>query len=395
MPYFDQEVEQKRAMANMLRQQSMSQQQGQMVSGHYVSPGLSNFINPIMGGYAANKIGAQADDMEKTRRSELAGALRQPEQIPQGIADPNYQPPSLTDRLAGLENNPQAQELATQLRIREATTAEKPQYRTLSPDQAAGMGLGEGLWQQSPDGQISRAYKPEKVDPVDYNKMIIAGPNGEPMINQQYLDASKEIRAAGATKVKVDNSFGGIKETFKNERDLRNDFAGLPTTKAFKEVQNARDQIATALSKPSAANDLAAATKFMKILDPGSVVRESELMMAMNATGKLDYVMNTANRLMKGEVLTAAQRADFGQASEALYEAAAQRYNDTADEYRNIAGQYDLSPDRVAKKYDMAPKQQPAENNQPRPLDDADPAPQGLEQSIWNEMDDATRALFR
>lgn len=139
------------------------------------------------------------------------------------------------------------------------------------------------------------------------------------------------------------------KETFKNERDLRNDFQSLPTTKAFREVQTSYDQITTALKNPSAANDLAAATKFMKLLDPGSVVRESELGMAMAATGQLDRMSNYFNMMKTGQKLTPSQRKDFADSATQLYSAAAGRYNETASEFQNLAKDYELNPERIAK----------------------------------------------
>jgi hypothetical protein len=88
----------------------------------------------------------------------------------------------------------------------------------------------------------------------------------------------------------------------------------------------------------------------MKILDPGSVVRESELAMAMQATGLLDRVENYASMVLKGTKLTPSQRKDFGDLSTKLYEAAASGYNKTADEYQGVAKDYNLNADRVAKK---------------------------------------------
>jgi len=159
------------------------------------------------------------------------------------------------------------------------------------------------------------------------------------------LPGGADVRQAPAAKVDIH----APKETFKNETVLRKEFNSAPTTTAFKEVQNSYDQVTGALKHPSAANDLVAATKFMKILDPGSVVRESELMMAMEATGKLDYVMNTANRVVSGEKLTDRQRADFMEATELLYNAAGARYDDTVARYRQLAKDYGYSEDRVAK----------------------------------------------
>lgn len=175
---------------------------------------------------------------------------------------------------------------------------------------------------------------------------MIINEQGQRVYDPEYLRGRQAIAAAGRSSTNV---FTGQKETFKNERDLRNDFSGLPTTKAFKETQSAADQINTALKSKNPAGDLAAATKFMKILDPGSVVRESELGMAMAATGMMDRAQNYAQMIISGNKLTPKQREEFGTLSNQLFNAAAGRYNETAEEYRAVAKDYGLNADRIAK----------------------------------------------
>ena len=197
--------------------------------------------------------------------------------------------------------------------------------------------IGEG-------GTIKSAGISGKTD-VKEGYLVPDGNGGwkvDPMLYRAALGA----RSAGAAKTSV---FNNTKDDFKNERDLRNDFSGLPTTKAFNEVQSAYDQINVSLSKASPAGDLAAATKLMKILDPGSVVRESELGMAMQASGLMDRAENYAKMVVTGQKLTPTQRKDFGELAERLYGAAADRYDSSANEYRGIASQYNLEPDRIAK----------------------------------------------
>lgn len=172
-----------------------------------------------------------------------------------------------------------------------------------------------------------------------------------------FLDFQLAQKRAGAPSTKVEVGFP--KEQFKNERDLRNDFQGLPTTKAFREVQTSYDQITTALKNPSAANDLAAATKFMKLLDPGSVVRESELGMAMAATGQVDRMSNYLNMLQTGQKLTPSQRQDFAKSAQQLYGAAANRYNEAASEYQSMAQDYELNPNRIAKPVEVPKPETP------------------------------------
>ena len=158
--------------------------------------------------------------------------------------------------------------------------------------------------------------------------------------NPDYIKAQQQIRAAG--RPQITTNVIPPQKTFEESLKLKKDFEDQPEVKAFKEIRSAYDQVTTALKSPSAANDLAAATKFMKMLDPGSVVRESELMMAMQASGKLDRVLNYANRIATGQVLTPTQRADFAKSTEALFKAAENRYKPTQTKYQGMAKKYGL-----------------------------------------------------
>ncbi len=225
-----------------------------------------------------------------------------------------------------------------------------------------------GIFDMAPDKYIEnmpRFQKQQLVEVADPNEPlrtqkqwmrpgetsgVVAGVGAMPEILDPRVQSAKRSIAAAGRSVQSTNVFNNTKDDFKNERDLRNDFAGLPTTKAFNETQSAYDQIKVAIKKESPAGDLAAATKIMKILDPGSVVRESELGMAMAATGAMDRVSNYADMVIKGTKLTPSQRKDFGELSAQLYGAAADRYNKSADEYQGVAKDYNLNSDRVAKK---------------------------------------------
>lgn len=254
----------------------------------------------------------------------------------------------------------QMQKYQTEVADAQRKQAARDAYRnTLPPDQ-------QQLFDVAPDKLIENLPQFQKqqlveiadpADPLRTQKVwmkpgstegTVAGYGALPEILDPRVQAAKRsIAKAGASKSNT-NVFNNTKDDFKNERDLRNDFSGLPTTKAFNEVRSAYDQIQTSLQKQSPAGDLAAATKFMKILDPGSVVRESELGMAMAATGKMDRLENYVQMTMAGTKLTPKQRADFGELSQQLYNAAEARYNDSAKEYREVASDYNLNPDRIA-----------------------------------------------
>jgi hypothetical protein len=101
-----------------------------------------------------------------------------------------------------------------------------------------------------------------------------------------FQDFQLAQKSAVAPKVTVEMNSG--QKGFENEMKLKGEFKSEPVYKAYQEMQSAYNQITDSLKSESPAGDLAAATKFMKLLDPGSVVRESELAMAMSASGALD-----------------------------------------------------------------------------------------------------------
>lgn len=137
----------------------------------------------------------------------------------------------------------------------------------------------------------------------------------------------------------------GLTEPDKRARegDLRKEYNALPDVKAYNEVNTAYNQIKVATQRPSPANDLAAATKFMKLLDPTSVVRESELIMAVQASGLADRISNTGNRILNGEKLTPTQRKDFFDAATQFYKIAEDKKRAIDTQYTNIGVESNLN----------------------------------------------------
>jgi hypothetical protein len=82
-------------------------------------------------------------------------------------------------------------------------------------------------------------------------------------------------------------------------------------TKSLKLVDASYKKILAAGNKGTAAGDMSLIFSFMKILDPGSTVREGEFANAQNAAGLPDKAVNFYNQTLKGTRLGPEQRADF------------------------------------------------------------------------------------
>lgn len=169
----------------------------------------------------------------------------------------------------------------------------------------------------------------------------------------QVTPSTQTIQPSATTTISPNiKKFGQTKQDiFKQEQETRKDYLSTPEVKGFNEMKSAYGQITAGLNAVSAAGDLTAATKFMKLLDPGSVVRESELYIAMDATGVLDKATNYYARLARGEKLTPSQREDFRNIATQLYKAAEKTKLGYDKQYEEIAKANNLDPSKIIVDY--------------------------------------------
>jgi len=105
--------------------------------------------------------------------------------------------------------------------------------------------------------------------------------------------------------------------------------------------------IQTSAADNSGAGDIALVTSFMKMLDPGSVVRETEFATAANAGGMLARLKAIATKVENGQFLSADQRADFQRLAGQYLQAAKEQEAPVRDSYQAIIDNYGLNPVNV------------------------------------------------
>lgn len=170
--------------------------------------------------------------------------------------------------------------------------------------------------------------------------------NNRRSVGAQYAIA-QSARDAASINAQATRDAAAIKDKRDTEMKLADDYR--TQSKGFKEASEAFKILESTLDKAatSPAATLAAATKFMKQLDPGSVVRESELGMALAASGVIDRLTNYHNTLLRGRVLTPDQVKDFKNIARQVY-AASQAVQKQIDEnYKRQASQYGLRSDMI------------------------------------------------
>lgn len=138
----------------------------------------------------------------------------------------------------------------------------------------------------------------------------------------------------------------------------------------FIKIRDSYGRIEASATSPSAAGDLAMIFNYMKMLDPGSVVRESEYATAQNAAGVPDRIRALHNRILDGEKLAVDQRQDFVDRANKLFDKTVEQHNKRTSEYRSWSEKNGLDPDKVL--MDLMPPQQ---NEEPPPPQPTQPQP--------------------
>lgn len=152
-----------------------------------------------------------------------------------------------------------------------------------------------------------------------------------------------KLKRSGAASVSVDTGQKG----FENKMSAKKTFMSEPIYKDFTDMRSAYGQVTSALDQGTPIGDVAGATKIMKLLDPGSVVRESELGIAMAASGRMDRLKYYFDNWASGNKLTPTQREDFKQLSNELYAAAGQAYNQKRGEYLDFGASTGVELDKA------------------------------------------------
>ena len=377
-------MDRQRKLAEMLIAQGQQQPQAQMVGGRFIpvapTQNLANLFNTALGAYGMYKADEKAvnlanrirqgeidafADFEKIRRGTppVEGGIYGPDNKltmqttpdmigPQGELTSQYRKvapvagvaPNLQAAYANLYANPKASARMRDLAFSKITA--EPEAFTLPEGSIRFVTMPDGSTKQIAAGgekirapiQVDIGTHIEFRDPLDPNKVL----------------------------ARVAKAKDGSGKDFGNALALRKEFNGEGIYKGYQEVKNAWSQINTGLNAKSPAGDLAAATKFMKLLDPTSVVRESELLMAMQASGALDRLYNYAQMRVAGTKLTPTQREDFRKLSDEFYQTSLNQYNEKFNEYKDIALRNNLNPDDIGKPDVFKPQTAPKKEEKPK-----------------------------
>jgi len=132
---------------------------------------------------------------------------------------------------------------------------------------------------------------------------------------------------------------------FQRANTLRDEYNAI--TKDFRDSTAAYKRVIASAREPSAAGDLSLIFNYMKVLDPRSVVRESEFAQAAMAGAYPERIKAAVQRVATGQRLSPAMRADFVKRSRKLYVEAETGYKKTRAEYEKMAKYFKLDPNSI------------------------------------------------
>jgi hypothetical protein len=128
---------------------------------------------------------------------------------------------------------------------------------------------------------------------------------------------------------------------------LRDDFNGQSPVKNYKEVVPIFASMQDAMKRDNAAADLNIVYGIAKLMDPASVVRESETAMAIKSGSPAEQFQGTFNYILGGGRLTPETRARLFNEARSRAQSHQSAYDDIASQFTQIAKRGGVNPEDV------------------------------------------------
>lgn len=152
-----------------------------------------------------------------------------------------------------------------------------------------------------------------------------------------------------ALELEALKSTGGLDptKTFEQEEKLRKEFQGR--TKVYGELGTTFNNIKSSAEAKNGPGDIALITGFMKMLDPGSVVRETEFATARDTAGLYERLLNTSQKLQSGQLfaLDSKQRQEYVNLAKQYLDSAQKKAGEDKKALGIVVKNYRLNPDNV------------------------------------------------
>jgi len=128
---------------------------------------------------------------------------------------------------------------------------------------------------------------------------------------------------------------------------LGDDYRQDDAVKSFQTIRSSYQTMRAGAQQRSGIGDMAIVYGYMKMLDPTSVVRETEYANAENAGGVPETIRNMWNRVLAGDKLSDEMRAKFVTSGESIYNERAGNLGRTNSRFARLAKVYGVDPSLI------------------------------------------------
>jgi len=135
------------------------------------------------------------------------------------------------------------------------------------------------------------------------------------------------------------------KEQVGMESNMRKEY--IDSAKNYEAVRDSYGRIQASAINPSAAGDLSMIFNYMKMLDPGSVVRESEFANAAASGSFGEQIKGAVAKVVSGKRLSDDVRNDFIDRSNKLFTKTNEQHQQRISEYARLARNAGLDPSNI------------------------------------------------
>lgn len=158
-------------------------------------------------------------------------------------------------------------------------------------------------------------------------------------LNTEIQKAAVELEALKAT--------GGRdpEKTFAQEEKIRKEWQGR--SKMYGELQGTFNTLKASADSANGPGDIALITGFMKMLDPGSVVRETEFATARDTAGLFTQLQNRLEKAQNGQLLSPQQRREYVALSQKYLDSAQKKAEQEKKDLGIVVKNYRLNPENV------------------------------------------------
>ena len=211
---------------------------------------------------------------------------------------------------------------------------------------------------QAAESDLARAQADRARIEADYQKQITLADINKKAAELGLTNAQKNkvlvetsqlsiaIKKA-VLELKALEASGGLDpaKAFDQEEKLRKEYQAR--NKVYSELGTTYSNIESSSKAKSGPGDIALITGFMKMLDPGSVVRETEFATARDTAGLYTRLENSLKKAESGQFLQPKQREEFVNLAKQYLDSAQKKAGEDRKALGVVVKNYKLNPDNV------------------------------------------------